>query len=129
MTSVTLQEILADKTIKAKTKTEMISNLLLSGKIGMQELVTLAGDSKDPAKATCIEALEFASRQQPDVVNLKTFQFVVQSLASKAPRVKWESAKVIGNTVRLFPDKLDDAIKNLLDNTESDGTEIGRAHV
>jgi HEAT repeat protein len=45
-------------------------------------------------------------------------------LTEKAPRVKWESAKVIGNIAHLYPDKLDDAIKNLLTNTEYDGTVV-----
>jgi HEAT repeat protein len=43
---------------------------------------------------------------------------------SKAPRVKWESAKVIGNSAHLFSDDLEEAIKNLLTNTEDKGTVV-----
>jgi hypothetical protein len=42
----------------------------------------------------------------------------------KAPRVKWESAKVIGNIAYLYPDKLDKAIGNLLTNSEFSGTVV-----
>jgi HEAT repeat protein len=52
------------------------------------------------------------------------FQFVTQALIAKAPRVKWESARVIGNTAHLFPDKLDEAIKNLLVNSKHEGTVV-----
>jgi hypothetical protein len=45
-------------------------------------------------------------------------------LTAKAPRIKWESAKVIGNTANLFITKLDTPIKNLLVNTEHEGTVV-----
>ena len=45
-------------------------------------------------------------------------------MANKAPRVKWESAKVIGNIAHLFPTKLDKVIGNLLTNSENEGTVV-----
>jgi HEAT repeat protein len=45
-------------------------------------------------------------------------------LTEKAPRIKWESAKVVGNIAHLYPDKLDEAIKNLLINSEHTGTVV-----
>ncbi|GDX53125.1 hypothetical protein LBMAG27_21720 [Bacteroidota bacterium] len=50
--------------------------------------------------------------------------FVSKALAEKAPRIKWESAKVIGNIAHQFPAKLEGAIKNLLVNTEHEGTVV-----
>ena len=116
-----LSVFLTDKTIKAKVKTETISKWLLTNKISVGELLTLAEKSKDPDKATCIEALEFASKKNPSIIDQKCFLYVSQSLTAKAPRIKWESAKVIGNTANLFITKLDTAIKNLLENTEHEG--------
>lgn len=116
--------LLNDKTIKPKEKTETLSNWLLEGKLTSDQLTSFAESAKDPAKATCIEALEFATRQQPTLCNAKTFQFVTQTLTAKAPRVKWESAKVIANTAHLFTGKLNEAIKNLLDNSEHEGTVV-----
>ena len=115
---------LTDKTIKAKVKTETISKWLLTNKIRPGELTALAEKSKDPDKATCIEALEFASKKKPTIVDQKCFLYVSQSLTAKAPRIKWECAKVIGNTANLFITKLDTAIKNLLVNTEHEGTVV-----
>ena len=45
-------------------------------------------------------------------------------LIYKAPRVKWESARVIGNIAHLFPAELNKAISNLLTNSEYNGTVV-----
>lgn len=119
-----LSVFLTDKTIKAKVKTETISKWLLAKKISPGELTALAEISKDPDKATCIEALEFASKMNPAIADQQCFLYVSQCLTEKAPRIKWESAKVIGNTANLFITKLDTAIKNLLVNTEHKGTVV-----
>lgn len=116
--------LLTDKALKPKDKTETLSKWLLDNELTADDLTAFAGAAKDPAKATCIEALEYASRQRPTVVNKQSFQFVLQALTAKAPRVKWESAKVVGNTAHLFPDNLDQAIINLLDNSEHEGTVV-----
>lgn len=119
-----ISELLNDKTIKPKEKTEALSKLILDKKINLDDLIAFADKSKDPAKATCIEALEFATKQQATLADKNVFQFVTKTLTAKAPRVKWESAKVIGNTAHLFADKLDDAIKHLLHNSEHEGTVV-----
>jgi HEAT repeat protein len=45
-------------------------------------------------------------------------------LTDKAPRVKWESARVIGNIAHIFPTKLQKPIIHLLTNTENEGTVV-----
>lgn len=68
--------------------------------------------------------MEFATKQQPTILTKNAFAFVCDTLTAKAPRVKWESAKVIGNTAALFSDQLDEAIVNLLQNSEHEGTVV-----
>ena len=119
-----LDEILNDKTIKQKPKVEAISKLLLDKKLGIEELIAYAQTANDTLKATCIESLEFATKQNPSIATEKCLKFVTQTLADEAPRVKWESAKVVGNIAHLFPTKLDKAIGNLLTNSEYDGTVV-----
>ena len=119
-----LDIILSDKSIKPKEKTEKLSQLLLTKAMSVNDLLVFADSQKDPAKATCIEAVEYATKQKPDLADLKVLDFVTKSLASKAPRVKWESAKVIGNIAHLFSDKLDSPITGLLNNTEHSGTVV-----
>ena len=119
-----LKDLLADKHAKPKEKTEAIARMLLDGTLTAWELAEFANLQKDPAKATCIEAMEFATQGNPSLIDTRTFAFVSQSLTSKAPRIRWESAKVIGNTAQLHRKNLDEAIKNLLDNTEHTGTVV-----
>ena len=119
-----LDEILNDKTIKQKPKVETVSKMLLDKKLSVEELIAYALTSNDTLKATCIESLEFASKQNPSIATEKCLKFVTQTLADDAPRVKWESAKVVGNIAHLFPTKLDKAIGNLLTNSEYDGTVV-----
>lgn len=118
-----IEKILSDKQVKAKAKTETISKLLVEEKIDINELMKIAQSSK-PIKAICIEAIEFATKSNPEIASSACLEFVCTTLTEKAPRVKWESAKVIGNIAHLYPDKLDDTIKNLLTNTEYDGTVV-----
>jgi len=119
-----LAKIFEDKNVKPKERTEAISRLLIDSRISVNELIIFAKKSKDPIKATCIEALEFGTRNNPAIATDECLEFVSEALNEKAPRVKWESAKVIGNIAHLFPDKLDPAIKNLLNNTEHSGTVV-----
>ncbi len=65
--------LLADKTLKNKVKTKKLSQWLLEHRIAVADLVNVAAASKDAAKATCIEALEFATQQQPAVADLACF--------------------------------------------------------
>lgn len=119
-----LQTILKDKQLKAKAKVELISQFLLNGSLSIDELVAVAQTAKDPDKANCVEALEFATKAQPSIATPACLAFAVAALTAKAPRVKWEAAKVIGNIAHLYPTQLSEAIKHLLTNTEDAGTVV-----
>jgi len=121
---MTITELLNDKTKKAKEKVETISKWLLNGSLPTDELIVFAEKAKDSEKATCIEAIEFATKQNSKIADESIFAFVTKTLTENAPRVKWESAKVIGNIAYLFPTKLNKAISNLLTNSEYDGTVV-----
>lgn len=107
-----IEKILTNKQIKAKAKTETISKMLAEKNININELMKIAQSSKDPKKSICIEAIEFATKSKPEIASLDCLEFISKSLTEKAPRVKWESAKVIGNIAHLYPDKLNDAMDN-----------------
>ncbi|UKB85116.1 hypothetical protein LF887_05680 [Chryseobacterium sp. MEBOG06] len=121
---MTLEELFKDKTIKSKEKAKVMSQWIIEKSLPTDELIAFAEKSKDPVKAACIEALEYATKENPDLADESVFLFVINSLTEKAPRIKWESAKVIGNTAHLFPENLDQAIKNLSSNTEHEGTVV-----
>jgi hypothetical protein len=45
-------------------------------------------------------------------------------ISSSSNSLKREASRVVGNIAHLFPDNLDDAIKMLMDNTNSDVTVV-----
>jgi hypothetical protein len=120
----TLIDIIQNKATKAKEKVVLLSSLLLEEKVTIDDLIETANSQKDTIKATLIEAMEYASKLKPEIINVKAFQFVIQSLKDDAPRVKWEAAKVISNAAGLFPHLLNKAILNLLSNTEHSGNVV-----
>lgn len=119
-----IKAILTDKTLKPKETTEAIQQLLTDKTITPAELIAVANTCKDPAKATCIEALEFATNGGGVAIDPADLQWIIERLAEKAPRIKWESAKVIGNTIHLHPDLIPTATNQLLVNTEHSGTVV-----
>lgn len=116
--------LLEDKSLKPKEKTETLSQWVLDNPKKVIDLIEFAKVSKDPIKATCIEALEFATKTNPSIATKSWLEFVSQALTDKAPRIKWESAKVVGNIAHLFPKDLETAIGNLLINAEHIGTVV-----
>lgn len=118
------ESLLNDKAIKAKAKVVQLGELLLSGELLSNQLISFAKDQKPVHKATCIEALEYATKKNPLIADITILKFVAQSLKDEEPRVKWESAKVVGNIAYLFPDELDASLKNLLANAENHGTVV-----
>jgi len=121
---MSISDILLNKTLKPKEKVESLSQTIIDKKISINDLMLYAETAKDSEKGTCIEALEFVSRINPKMINKKCFEFVVNHLPDKAPRVKWECAKIIGNIAPLFKNNLESAINNLLENANHEGTVV-----
>lgn len=119
-----LDPLFGDKSFKPSEKTMLISQWLLEGNLTNEELLEYAGQSKDSVKATCIEAFEFATKIRPQVADERVLDFVISEMGSKAPRIQWESAKVIGRVAHLFPHRLEELIRVLLKHTDSDGTVV-----
>jgi HEAT repeat protein len=119
-----IASVLADKQTKAKSKVELLSRMLLDEKLDLADLIRVAKGSKGSQKGTCIEAIQFATKVKPEIATLECLTFASDSLLDKAPRVQWESAKVIAEIAHLYPKKLDVAICNLLTNSESSSTVV-----
>ena len=121
---MTIEQIFQDKSIKAKGKVKTLGEWLLNGELPIDELLAYAEKQKATDKATCIEAVEFATKKTPTIADENLLDYVTKSLKEDEPRVKWESAKVIGNIAKLFPENLDKSISNLLPNAENKGTVV-----
>jgi hypothetical protein len=116
--------LLTDKQLKSKARAEAISRMLLDGKVSVAEVMNAAKAATGSQRGTCIEAIEFATKSKPELATLDCLKFVTETLLDKAPRVRWESAKVIANIAHLYSDKLDKAVCNLLTNSEFPGTVV-----
>lgn len=121
---MTLTEIFLDKTLKGKDKVLTIAEGLTQHDWEVHDLLDCAETLKASEKATCIEAIECVTRTNPAIATERVFEFVIRSLNDLEPRVKWESAKVIGNVAKLFPSQLGVAIPNLLQNAQNKGTVV-----
>lgn len=110
--------------LKPSEKTQALNQGLQSGAISINEIIQFAHNSKEPIQATCMEAFEFFTREKPQSVEPEIVSFALAHLASKAPRLQWESAKVIGNCATIFPDLCEAAIPALIENSESKGTVV-----
>jgi len=121
---MTLEQIFQDKSIKAKGKVSTIGEWLTNNELPIDELLAYAERQKATDKATCIEAIEFATKKAPEIADENLLDYVTKALKDDEPRVKWESAKVIGNIAKLFPNQLDKSINNLLLNAENKGTVV-----
>ena len=119
-----IEQLFKDKSLKPKERTEQLCALVSNQSVSISELVQFAGKAKDPVKATCLESLEYATKTNPDIMTAEALDFAISSLGDKAPRVKWESARVIGNTIHLYPEKIDAAVTGLLGIAENDGTVV-----
>lgn len=121
---MTIEQVFQDKTIKAKGKVSTIGEWLVNNEMPIEELLAYAEKQKATDKATCIEAVEYATKKVPTIADESLLEYVTKALKDEEPRVKWESAKVIGNIAKLFPTQLDKAIKNLLPYAENTGTVV-----
>lgn len=119
-----LEKLFRDDEIKGKEKVAIVCQWIIDSDITADELLSFAETAKDTVKGSCIEALEYATKINPDVANEKVFEFAIKNLADSKPRIKWESAKVVGNIAHRFPGKLPETIKCLQSNTRHEGTVV-----
>lgn len=119
-----LDHIFQDKSLKAKEKVSKIGELLISNKLNLNELIRFSLEQNAKDKATCIEAIELATKKIPLIANELLLNFITHSLEDNEPRVKWESAKVMGNIAKQFPNLLEIPIEKLLLNSNNSGTVV-----
>ena len=116
--------ILNDKSLKPKEKTLQLCEWILSNSKASDALLHYSSTSKDAIKATCIEAFEVATKTKPEIISSESFNYFVDCLKEKTPRIKWESARVIGNVASHHQNNFKEAIINLTTNAEHPGTVV-----
>jgi hypothetical protein len=119
-----LEELFQNKAIKAKAKVSTIGEWIVKKDLPIDELIVFSDGSQASGKATCLEALEYATKKQPNIATEELLSYATKSLKDDAPRVKWEAAKIIGNISHLFPKQLSKSVTNLIKNAHNDGTVV-----
>lgn len=118
----TIQEKLKSKE-KPKQKLTLLAKTLTEGKSAINELIDCFDKVSDSEKGYLMEALEYVTKGNPEF-GKNCLEFVIKHINHKAPRVKWEASRIIGNVAKRFPDKIKEVIPNLLENTKDKGTVV-----
>ena len=117
-----IEEILKSKK-KPKEIVELLAEALKRDKKLISELILCFEEGTTAEKGNCMEAIEYITKENPEFVE-DCFDFVIAHISDKAPRVKWEACRIIGNVAQKFPDKVKDAVPKLLENTKDKGTVV-----
>ncbi len=118
----TIEEILKSKK-KPKEIITLLAEKLKSDKKSVAELIKCFDRGSDTEKGNCMEAIEYVTKEDPEFAK-NCLDFVIEHINDKAPRVKWETARIIGNVAQRFLDKVEEAVPKLLVNTNDKGTVV-----
>jgi hypothetical protein len=118
------EEVFSDPRVKGKARSTSLANALSKGKMSGSELARYGAKAGDAERAICLEAIEFATRENPKKAGREGFLFAVDSLSSKAPAVKREAGRVIANAAAAYPGLTQDAIPALLKNAVHESTVV-----
>lgn len=108
---------------KPKELNAFIAKLIVEKKPSSKDFADAFASGNDVERGTCIEALEYATQTNPNIAK-PYISSVINCLKDKAPRVKWEASRVIGNVSKVLPEETGEAIPKLLENTTDKGTVV-----
>lgn len=118
-----LQEI-RNSTKKPKELLQYLANLIVQNPFLLNEFdESIESANNDVEKGTLVESLEYVSKEHPELV-IPQLPLIIECLKSNAPRVKWESSRVIANVAKDFPKEATKAVKHLLFNTKDKSTVV-----
>jgi HEAT repeat protein len=109
--------------IKSKDKIIKLANEIKNDKNNLSKVIEYFKNGSIAEKGNCIEAIEIVTKEKPEYI-LSNLDFVIDQLNFNAPRIKWESARVISNVAKIYSDKLNRAVPKLLLNTKDNGTVV-----
>lgn len=118
-----LLEVIRKSGKKAKELNSYLAQIIIDKKPSSKDFSAALSNGGDSERGSCVEALEFITQKDPGVAK-PYLPEVVRRLEDKAPRVKWEAARVIGNVAASFPVETAKAVDNLLVNTADKGTVV-----
>jgi len=89
----------------------------------LDDLAKCLEEGNPVEKGLCMEVLEYTTHKNPEI-GIKYIDCAIAYLDYKAPLVKWESARVIGNLAVKYSEKAAKAVDKLIINTKDKGTVV-----
>jgi HEAT repeat protein len=80
-------------------------------------------NGSDVQKGVCAEVMEYVTRTNPELA-LPYVDSIIEFINYKAPRVKWETSRVIANMSQKYPELASKAVNRLLSNAKDSGTVV-----
>jgi hypothetical protein len=117
-----IEKIIQSK-LKPKDKIEGISREIIHDKSLVPAVIALFRKGKDAERGLCMETLERVSELAPEHI-VPYLGFILDQINDKAPRVKWESSRIIASMARICPEETTAAVPMLLKNTKDEGTVV-----
>ena len=120
--ATTIDEILKLKK-KPKEIITLLAEKLKSDRGLVADLIRCFENGSVAEEGNCMEAIEYVTKEDPEFAE-NCFDFVIENINNEAPRVKWETARIIGNVAQKFPDKIKKTVPKLSENTTDKGTVV-----
>jgi len=118
----TIERILKSRN-KPKEKVDTLAKEVKENRISIKQLIAYFEIGSVSEKGSCIEAIERIAREKPEII-LPHIDFIIDHINDQAPKVKWETARVIGNFSQKYPNEVAKAIPKLLLNAKDAGTVV-----
>jgi len=119
--------LLLEEVRKASKLSKELVTRLAKAVLGNPKILSSFKEDLKNAKLTergaCMEVLEYASKENPAVAK-PHIETVIGYLSDKAPKVKWESARILGNIAQRYPEDVAKSVDELLANTKDNGTVV-----
>ncbi|MCL1857970.1 MAG: hypothetical protein FWF92_01895 [Oscillospiraceae bacterium] len=116
--------LLDNKNMKPLEKRVKIVEIIRMNFISIKEIKSLQDTIDDKKMALIFEAMEDVTNKNPEIANLDWLIFVQNFILSKSNNLKREASRIVGNIAYLFPNNLNVAIQNLIENTKNESTVI-----
>ena len=121
---MTIVELLKDKSLKGVERRQAVVNMIVAGKLTVNEVTALADAIGEKQVATVLEAVEEVSNKRLRSLEAAWLQWAEPYISSKNNSCRREASRIVGNMAAQYPDLLDEAIERLMKNTKDEGTVI-----
>lgn len=117
-----LEEVMKSKR-KPKELVIFLAERVKSDKRLFGQLVEGLRNGSDVQKGICSEVMEYVTKDHPEFA-APYLDGIIAYINYDAPKVKWETARVVANASQKFPERVAKAVPKLLLNAKDSGTVV-----